>query len=302
MHSGSRQPLGLLFFSVLLALYVFPLTTLAQSHVVSSSEIHNELVNAAETREKNLQKAQSIFKTDAAKQALESARMNPEQIAGAVSTLSDAELARLASRADKLNHDLAAGSLSDRDLLIILLGIAALVLIIVAVRLPAEGAAEIWLDVPFVKQEKNGCGAASIAMVMQYWFKQQGLQPDPGATDALEIQRVLYDPSANGIYASAMQRYLQEHGFRTFSFHGEWSDIHQHIKKGRPLIVALKPAGAGASLHYVVVAGLDPEQEIVLLNDPADRKLLKQDRHGFEKQWGATGNWTLLALPQTSDH
>jgi len=32
----------------------------------------------------------------------------------------------------------------------------------------------IWLDVPFVKQEKDGCGAASIAMVMQYWQLQQG--------------------------------------------------------------------------------------------------------------------------------
>jgi len=28
--------------------------------------------------------------------------------------------------------------------------------------------ARVWLDVPFVKQEKDGCGAASIAMVMQY--------------------------------------------------------------------------------------------------------------------------------------
>ena len=32
----------------------------------------------------------------------------------------------------------------------------------------------VWLDVPFVRQEKNGCGAASIAMVMQYWQRQQG--------------------------------------------------------------------------------------------------------------------------------
>ena len=34
--------------------------------------------------------------------------------------------------------------------------------------------AGVWLDVPFVKQEKDGCGAASIAMVMQYWQAQQG--------------------------------------------------------------------------------------------------------------------------------
>jgi hypothetical protein len=134
MHSSLRRSVGLLVFSLLLTIFVFPIALRAQSHVVSPADIHNELVNATQTRQKNMEKAQSIFSSDAAKRALESARLNPEQITGAVSTLSDAELARLASRADKLEHDLAAGALSDRDLLIIILGIAALVLIIVAVR------------------------------------------------------------------------------------------------------------------------------------------------------------------------
>jgi hypothetical protein len=134
MYSGVRQALGLLFFSLLLTIFVLPLSIHAQSHVVSPTDIHNELVNASKTRQKNLEKAQNIFSSNKAKKALESVRMNPEQITGAVSTLSDAELARLASRADKLEQDLAAGALSDRDLLIIILGIAALVLIIVAVR------------------------------------------------------------------------------------------------------------------------------------------------------------------------
>jgi Papain-like cysteine protease AvrRpt2 len=39
--------------------------------------------------------------------------------------------------------------------------------------LVAAEPAGLWLDVPFVKQEKDGCGAASIAMVMQYWRRQQ---------------------------------------------------------------------------------------------------------------------------------
>jgi hypothetical protein len=34
------------------------------------------------------------------------------------------------------------------------------------------------------------------------------------------------------------------------------------------------------------------------LNDPARRKLLKQDRVDFEKQWSGVNKWTLLALPQ----
>jgi hypothetical protein len=41
---------------------------------------------------------------------------------------------RLVPRADKLDQDFAAGRLSDRDLLIVILGLAALVLIIVAAR------------------------------------------------------------------------------------------------------------------------------------------------------------------------
>jgi ABC-type bacteriocin/lantibiotic exporter with double-glycine peptidase domain len=153
------------------------------------------------------------------------------------------------------------------------------------------------LDVPFVKQEKNGCGSASIAMVMQYWQKQQGRSLS-GSAEATQIHQALYVPGADGIYASAMERYFQEHEFRTFSFRGDWELLQQHLQKGRPLIAALKPSGSDGPLHYVVVVGLAPEQDLLLLNDPWQRKLLKQNRTDFEKQWSATGKWTLLALPQ----
>jgi ABC-type bacteriocin/lantibiotic exporter with double-glycine peptidase domain len=155
----------------------------------------------------------------------------------------------------------------------------------------------VWLDVPFVRQEKNGCGAASIAMVMQYWQRQQGKLT---SSNAEEIQRALYSRRAHGIYASGMERYFQQHGFQTFAFAGDWKDLKEHLEKGRPLIVALKLGSA--DLHYVVVAGLDGQQGVVLKNDPAERKLLKQDRSDFEKEWKAAGNWTLLAVPQQGDH
>jgi ABC-type bacteriocin/lantibiotic exporter with double-glycine peptidase domain len=154
----------------------------------------------------------------------------------------------------------------------------------------------VWLDVPFVKQEKNACGAASIAMVMQYWQRQQGNLP---SDDAEQIQRALYSPQAHGIYASAMEGYFRQRGFLTVAFRGEWEDLKEHLEKGRPLIVALNTPHD--SLHYVVVAGLDWEQGVVLKNDPAERKLLKQGRSDFEKEWKAAGNWTLLAVPQQGD-
>jgi predicted double-glycine peptidase len=142
----------------------------------------------------------------------------------------------------------------------------------------------IWLDVPYVRQEKNGCGAASIAMVMQYWIGKDA--PDPHT-----IRKLLYSPRAEGIFASDMERYFREKGFQVFAFRGEWADLEQHIGKGRPLIVCLKQ---GAPLHYVVVAGVDGS--FVLLNDPARRKLLKLDRAGFERDW--KDRWTLLAVPR----
>lgn len=155
----------------------------------------------------------------------------------------------------------------------------------------------VWLDVPFIRQEKDGCGAATIAMVMQYWQHQQGKLP---SADPEQIQRTLYSRRGRGIYASEMERYLQQHGFRTFAFAGEWKDLKEHLEKGRPLIVALNPGRS--DLHYVVVAGLDWQQGVVLKNDPAERKLLKQGRSNFEKEWKAAGNWTLLAVPQPGNH
>jgi hypothetical protein len=72
--------------------------------------------------------------TSTAEQALKSAKMDTQQVKTAVSTLNDQELAQLAARADKAQADFAAGSLSQRDLILIILGVAVLILIIVAVR------------------------------------------------------------------------------------------------------------------------------------------------------------------------
>jgi predicted double-glycine peptidase len=161
------------------------------------------------------------------------------------------------------------------------------------------GDSHLWLDVPFVRQTADGCGAASIAMVMQYWARQTGTSTGADA-EAAQIQRALYSRRAHGIYASAMQAYLQEHGFQSFAFSGRWDDLQHHLAKGRPLIVGVK--SSTDALHYLVVTGVDDEHRMLIVNDSARRKLLKYDRAGFEREWSATSNWTLLAVPQRSAH
>ena len=156
--------------------------------------------------------------------------------------------------------------------------------------------AGIWLDVPFVKQVKEGCGAASIAMVMRYWAQKENRNPQ--SIDPSQIQSILYSKKGHGIYASDLETYFQQHGFHTFTFKGEPSDLKQHLEKGRPLVVALKPSGG--PLHYLVVVGLEWQKHLIIVNDPAQRKLLKLDQSNFEQEWSAAGRWTLLALPKSS--
>ena len=164
----------------------------------------------------------------------------------------------------------------------------------------APSAQAVWIDVPYVHQPREGCGAASLSMLMQYWAHQQGRPAQP-ASDVAAIQHRLYDPAAHGILASSMQSYLRDHGYLVFALSGRWSDLEIQLQKGRPLIVALRPEGQ-RELHYVVVDGIDPARGLVTMNDPALRQMLSQERASFEKDWSATGHWMLLAVPTPSPH
>ncbi len=162
----------------------------------------------------------------------------------------------------------------------------------------AEAPAAIWIDVPFVAQPREGCGAASLSMVMQYWAGKQGLAATADS-EVGKIQTRLYSKKEHGIPAELMQDYLRRHGFQAFAFPGNWNDLQEQIAKGRPLIVALRPEGQ-SELHYVVIDGVDAARGLVTMNDPAVRKLLSEERGRFEKEWSATHNWTLLAVPGSS--
>ena len=175
-----------------------------------------------------------------------------------------------------------------------------MLLLVPAVSVLAVGTANLWLDVPFVPQTRDGCGAASIAMVMQYWDHQSG-KAIKAPADPAQIFHALYDAPAHGIDSLAMVSYFQRNGYRAFQFTANSMDIERELHYGRPLIVALKP-GSGPSLHYVVVTGIDEPGQLVLLNDPAQRKLLKEDQSQFDREWNATGHWALLAVPATSEN
>jgi len=134
MEAFLRQYTRSVIAVVLVAFFVVPADLVAQSHVVPPADLQKKVVAASQARQRDLEAVQQFLSTPAAEKAMKSAQVDPKQVRTAVSTLNDQELARLAARADKAQADFAAGRIEERDLILIILAVVALVLIIVAVR------------------------------------------------------------------------------------------------------------------------------------------------------------------------
>jgi hypothetical protein len=122
---------SVLLFSVAVAA---PQSMVAQSHVVSPGDIQNDVSNASAARQQNQKQVENFLSSQEAQRAMKSAKIDPQQVTNAVSQLNNAELASLAARSAQAQRDFAAGNIDNHDLLLILVGIAILILIIVAVR------------------------------------------------------------------------------------------------------------------------------------------------------------------------
>ena len=106
-----------------------------EKHVVSSQELHKEAMRPAEARGANEAALRQLFSSEQAQQALKSVNIDYSKVDKAVGQLSDEDLAKLAARSQQAQNNFAggrAGSLSDRDLLIIII-IAVLVIALIAV-------------------------------------------------------------------------------------------------------------------------------------------------------------------------
>ena len=136
MSFYSKQLLRGVSASALIATMAVPRSAFGQSsdHLVSPTDLRQAIVDASQTRQQNLVTLQQFFSSEKARHALQTSHINSQQVKSAVANLSDEELAQLATRANKAQKDFAAGTLGERDLLLILVAIAALILIIVAVR------------------------------------------------------------------------------------------------------------------------------------------------------------------------
>lgn len=150
------------------------------------------------------------------------------------------------------------------------------------------------LAVPYVPQVKEGCGAAALAMVMQYWWNRSAATNTTAAEPA-RIMRELYDPALHGIDGAAMEQYLRKNGFSAFAIDGQASDLYAQLQRGRPLIACLKLKGN--RYHYVVVVGQPEPRGQVWIHDPVRGPGMRMDWSAFQRAWNESSNWLLIATP-----
>jgi len=117
---------------IVLALCAFPLSLFAENtHVVSPADLRAKAVASSQVRQQDITKVQNFVSGPIATEALQRAHINPTQVKDAVPQLDNQELAQLAAKADRAQHDFAAGYLSTLDIALIIIGVALIILIIV---------------------------------------------------------------------------------------------------------------------------------------------------------------------------
>jgi hypothetical protein len=104
-----------------------------EDHLVSPTELHDTLTKSAQTRQKNLEKVQRFFSSERVRKTLASTEIDLKKVENTVHQLNDKELARLATQAEKVQADVAAGALDNQEITYIIIALATAVLILVIV-------------------------------------------------------------------------------------------------------------------------------------------------------------------------
>jgi hypothetical protein len=105
-----------------------------QDHIISSQAMQRQLLDSAAARQRNIETLTNFLSSPTAERAMHDSNIDPTQIKTAIPTLSDEELANLATRANDAQMKFAAGSFTNHDMLILILAVLVLILVIVAVH------------------------------------------------------------------------------------------------------------------------------------------------------------------------
>jgi hypothetical protein len=134
MHSRVKMCVSLLAIATLFFAAGIPARAQDHSHVVPLTDLNKDSARPAQTRQANEEAVRTLLSSEQGQKALKSAHLDYQKVDKAVGQLSDEDLAKLAQRSRQAQADFAAGHISDRDLLWIILIAIAIVVLALALR------------------------------------------------------------------------------------------------------------------------------------------------------------------------
>ncbi|MGC2618342.1 MAG: PA2779 family protein [Acidobacteriaceae bacterium] len=102
----------------------------AEDHLVSSQALQQQVQATSATRQQNIETVSNFLSTPIAERAMRSQHYDPVKVRTAIPTLSDQELANLASRANDAQQKFAAGFIGNGLLLILIIAIVVIIVVV----------------------------------------------------------------------------------------------------------------------------------------------------------------------------
>jgi len=134
MHSRLKLSVSLLGLAALFVAAEVPARAQDKQHVVSLGDLSKDAARPAQNRQADEEAVRTLLSSDKGQKALKSAKLDYKKVDKAVGQLSDEDLTKLAERSRRAQADFAAGRISDRDLLWIILIAIGIIVLAVALR------------------------------------------------------------------------------------------------------------------------------------------------------------------------
>lgn len=134
MHFRAKMCISLLAIAALFVAAGIPARAQDQQHVVSLTDLNKDAAKPVQTRQANEQAVRTLLSSEQGQKALKSAHLEYEKVDKAVGQLSDEDVAKLAERSRQAQADFAAGRISDRDLLWIIIIAIGIIVLALALR------------------------------------------------------------------------------------------------------------------------------------------------------------------------
>lgn len=141
--------------------------------------------------------------------------------------------------------------------------------------------------VPYIHQESDYCGPASLAMLMQWNHLPM---------DQDQVAREVYTPGMKGTFQSDLIGASRRHGLMAVPITG-MEALLREIAAGHPVIVFENLALSWyPQWHYAVVLGYDLDREEVIMHSGPEA-FKHWAMRKFERSWMLADYWGLVVLP-----